>query len=89
MTTTRQRIGMTIAILASILWLASLANAQPKAINVNTATVTVLETLPGIGPVLAKRIIEGRPYAAVDDLAKVKGIKAKKLATLRPLVVVK
>jgi competence protein ComEA len=45
--------------------------------------------LPGIGPALARRIIEGRPYRSVDDLERVKGIGKRRLAGLRPLVVVR
>lgn len=43
-------------------------------ININTATAGELDTLPGIGPSYAQRIIEGRPYAKIEDLKKVKGI---------------
>ena len=57
-----------------------------RPINVNTATMAELEALPGIGPVLARRIIEGRPYASVDDLDRVKGIGPKRLEEIRPLV---
>jgi DNA uptake protein ComE-like DNA-binding protein len=37
----------------------------------------------GIGPVLAQRIIAGRPYKVVDDLLRIKGITQKKLQELR------
>ena len=37
-------------------------------VNLNTATLTELESIPGIGTVLAKQIVANRPYAAVEDL---------------------
>ena len=47
-------------------------------ININTASASELETLDGIGPVLAERIVAYReehgPFAAVEDLMQVKGI---------------
>jgi competence protein ComEC len=67
------------------------AEAMPTGhrINVNTATPTELEALPGVGPVIARRIIEGRPYGSVDDLERVKGIGKKRLEEIRSLVTVK
>jgi DNA uptake protein ComE-like DNA-binding protein len=46
-------------------------------VNLNTATVAELDALPGIGDVLANRIVQQRPYASVDDLHKVARIPAK------------
>jgi competence protein ComEA len=57
-------------------------------ININTATQAELETLPGVGLAIAKRIIEGRPYRSVDDLERVKGIGKTRLEQIRPLVAV-
>ena len=58
---------------------------QPGAkLDVNAATSQALQDIPGIGPVLAARIIAARPFKSVDELRKVKGIKAKKYAQLRP-----
>ena len=42
--------------------------------------------LPSGGPVIARRIIEGRPYRSVEELDRVKGIGKKRLEEIRPLV---
>ncbi len=61
-------------------------------INLNTATQGELETLPGIGPSLAKEILAERDrlggYSTIDDLGRVHGIGARRLAQLKPLVTV-
>jgi competence protein ComEA len=44
-----------------------------------------LEALPGVGPVIAREIIDGRPYGSVDELIRIKGIGIKRLAEIRPL----
>ena len=53
-------------------------------IDVNTATEKELTTVPGIGHVLAARIIAARPFRSADDLKKVSGIGDKKYAQIRP-----
>jgi competence ComEA-like helix-hairpin-helix protein len=55
-------------------------------VNINTATAAELEALPGIGRVIARRIIEGRPYRSVEELVRVKGIGKRRLEEIRPLV---
>lgn len=55
-------------------------------INVNTATLAELETLPGVGPKMAQLIVAGRPYATVEDLLNVKGIGPATLAKLKDMV---
>ena len=61
-------------------------------VNLNTADIAALETLPRIGPALAQRIVEWREanggFRAVEDLLAVSGIGDKMFETLRDLVVV-
>ncbi len=58
--------------------------------NLNTAEPAELETLPGLGPELARRIVEWReqngPFSTVDDLLNVTGIGAKTVSGLAELV---
>jgi Helix-hairpin-helix motif len=55
-------------------------------IDVNRASVPELTRLPGIGPTLAARIVEARPFALLDDLARVRGLRRATLERLRPLL---
>jgi competence protein ComEA len=57
-----------------------------QVIDINSASQQELEALPGVGPVIARRIIEGRPYRAVDDLRRVPGVGEKRWAEIRPHV---
>ncbi len=61
---------------------------ESEKININTASEGELETLPLIGKVKAHSIALGRPYASIDDLRRVKGIGAKTMEKIRPLVTV-
>jgi competence protein ComEA len=60
-------------------------------VNLNTASVAELDTLPRVGPAIAQRIVDWRTtngrFSAVDDLLSVPGIGEKMLESLRPLVV--
>ncbi|WP_346100090.1 helix-hairpin-helix domain-containing protein [Streptomyces olivaceiscleroticus] len=67
------------------------AGAAPAGpVSLNSATPEQLDTLPGVGPVLAQRIIEFRTqhggFASVDQLQEVNGIGDRRFADLRPLV---
>lgn len=53
-------------------------------IDINTATEKELTSVPGIGHVIAARIIASRPFRSADDLKKVSGIADKKYAQIRP-----
>ncbi len=70
------------------------APGQPGAgpINLNTATLADLDTLPGVGPVLAQRILDAREaqggFKAVSDLRKVTGIGTARYEQLKDLVTV-
>lgn len=61
-------------------------------LNINTATIPELDELPGIGPVLAQRIVDYRTtygkYKAVEELLKVNGIGDAKLMEIMDLITV-
>ncbi|WP_256333526.1 ComEA family DNA-binding protein [Streptomyces sp. cf386] len=70
---------------------AAVAGAGPAApVSLNTATVDQLDTLPGVGPVLAQHILDYRTqhggFRSVDELQEVNGIGARRFADLRNLV---
>ena len=60
--------------------------AGNERINVNTASIPELESLPGVGPVIAQRIIDNRPYLVPDDLLRVRGIGKTSIEILRPRI---
>jgi competence protein ComEA len=68
------------------------AGGPGGAVNLNTANQAVLEELPGVGPVLAQRIIDWRSehgrFTSVDELAEVSGIGEKMFAALQDKVTV-
>jgi competence protein ComEA len=76
--------------------LARLAGAQlltlGLALDLNNATAADLQALPGLGPVLAQRIIDYReqhgPFKKIYDLEQVSGIGPKKLEKLKPHLII-
>ena len=72
---------LTLTFCLFFLFLNSFVNAN--CININTALKQDLEKLTGIGPALAQRIIDARPFSSLDDLVKVSGIAEKKLNNIK------
>ena len=66
--------------------------AVQEKININTADTAMLESLPGIGPVLAERIVEYRqtygPFRTIDQIKDVSGIGDATFAELEPWITV-
>lgn len=62
-------------------------------ININTATETELETLPGIGPTIANKIVEYRKengnFNTIEDIKNVSGIGESKYASIEELITIK
>lgn len=67
-------------------------SASMGKVNINTATASELEALPGVGEVIAQRIVDYRtangPFGSVDELIDVSGIGESTLASMRELVTV-
>ena len=63
-----------------------------RRIDLNRARASELELLPGIGPALARAIVEDRnangPFVSVDDLQRVDGIGPRTVVRVRPFVVI-
>lgn len=61
-------------------------------LDLNTASRSDLEALPGIGPVLAERIVAYRtqqgPFSSIEELEEIEGISTRTVEELRPLVTV-
>ena len=66
--------------------------ASATALNLNTATQADLEKLPGVGPAMAKQILDYRQknngFKKVEELMNIKGIGEKSFLKLKPLVTV-
>lgn len=63
-------------------------STQTTGININTASESELDTLSGIGPATASKIIENRPYQAVEDLVSKKVIGQKTFEKIKEKITV-
>ena len=65
----------------------------PRKINLNTATVAQLTTLPGIGPRIAERIVTYRkqhgPFKRIEEIMNVRGVGRKVFGRIRERLAVK
>ncbi|HEY6228820.1 MAG TPA: helix-hairpin-helix domain-containing protein [Verrucomicrobiae bacterium] len=62
------------------------ADSKSKKVNINTASKSELESLPGVGPSIADNIIAARPFKTVSDLKNVNGIGEQRYEEIRPHV---
>ena len=82
--------GLALVLLCAVLR----AQKQPpaKPIDLNAATIKELEELPGVGPVIAQRIVDMRQksgrFRRVEDLLAIRGMSTKRLEALRRYVTV-
>ncbi len=85
----RRSVGVFILLLLAPL---ALGEETPR-IDLNKATLSQLNSLPGIGPVIAERILELReksgPFKRIEDLMNIRGIGEKKFLKLKDLITVK
>jgi competence ComEA-like helix-hairpin-helix protein len=72
-----------LIVILSLLFLFTPVVFATEKIDINTASLEQLDKIIGIGPVLAQRIIETRPFYSVDDLIKVEGIGEKTLQKIK------
>ena len=84
------RLSSMAVVLSTAVWLPAEAapaktEKQAAKVDINSASLKDLEALPGVGPATAKKIVAGRPYAAVADLSKA-GVSASTIAKITPLV---
>jgi competence protein ComEA len=96
MTTHKNKVlafGLAAAIVVFSLASAYAQSAAPKAkVNINTASASELETLPGVGPKVAQKIIDFRTkngnFKKIEEIMKIQGIGEKIFDNIRELITV-
>ena len=68
---------------------AKIRTRDDQPLNLNSASKKELQQIPGVGPVTAIKITDGRPYQSIDDLLKIPGIGPKTVEAISPYVTVK
>lgn len=88
-------VAVALAVCVAALSFSAAQSKKPlpeKPLDLNTATVEELQTLPTVGPAAAKAIVRFReksgPFRKVEDLLAVRGFTQKRLKTLRPYITV-
>lgn len=66
----------------------TISNNKEGKININIVSEKDLEKLPGIGPVISKRIIQYRPFEDIEDIKKVPGISENKFNQIKDLITI-
>ena len=61
-------------------------NPDKMIVNINKASVEELGYLPGVGPEIAEKIVQGRPYNSPEEIKKVPGIGDKTFEKMRARV---
>src|SRR5215467_3485052 len=90
-----QRLVLFLALALTLCLTCSAATTKKppaKPVNINTATSEQLQTVPGIGPATAEKIIQMRrsygAFKSVDDLRAIRGIGPKRLEKMRKYLTV-
>ena len=68
---------------------AKIRTHDDQPLNLNSASKKELQQIPGVGPVTAIKITDGRPYQSIDDLLKIPGIGPKTVEAISPYVTVR